>query len=104
MKLKASLLIGEACRIYQGWTADYCLKMPARRFFAMLEAGRVLKINDRIDDCVVAAIAVGGKAQYDQTVKMFKDRLPGEKELPAPKPMLKGKDAANALRAALHGR
>lgn len=33
--------MSEMCLLY-GWTLDFCLKMPARTFFAMLKAGRKL--------------------------------------------------------------
>jgi hypothetical protein len=48
-------MIAEVCREY-GWTVDHVLAMPVRRFFAMLEAARMLRAKDMLDLADIAAI------------------------------------------------
>lgn len=72
--------------------------MPARQFFAMLDAARAIKSHEKIDLCNIAAVSLGGKEYHDALVKSFRERVPGFKEVQKPKTVLKGKDALNAMR------
>lgn len=50
------------------WLPEYCLKMPAIRFFAMLDAGRKLEAIARIEECDIAAIPAC-KSDYMKVVR-----------------------------------
>lgn len=55
--------------------------MPARRFFAMMEAGREMKAQEQAADyvakCDIAAIAIGDVKYYNEVRKVFRDRAFG---------------------------
>lgn len=50
-------MIGEVCRFY-GWTVEYCLGMPCRRFSAMVDAMRKLDAYEKMEACDIAAITM----------------------------------------------
>lgn len=83
--MSAGVMVGEVCAYY-GWTVDECLKMPASRFFLMLESARKLKSVEYERACYVARSAQMTMPAFQETVGFFHSLGDtGEKQLP-PKP------------------
>lgn len=59
--------------LYQ-WTAEHCLKMPAVRFFAMLDCGRRLHAAKRMEECEIAYIPALKQDYFDWIRGVFKHR------------------------------
>ena len=100
-KIRSAFWIAEACREF-GWTDEHVLKMPARRFFAMLEAVRSMKASEKIDLCDIQFISQGTFKYYQELRKFFQRQvmqaqptMPTEEKEEAR--ILKGEEAKNAV-------
>lgn len=74
--------ITEAALIF-GWLPDYCLAMPARRFFAMLDSGRRMEMQRKAADhvalCDISSISISDVKYFNEVRTVFKDRALGFK-------------------------
>jgi hypothetical protein len=105
------MLIAEVCHYY-GWSVDHVLDMPAKRFFAMLEASRILRGQDYLYDCWTSRAGQMDKQGFLDTVDFFqrygkpKEQSeffkPGERGPATIKPRqeLKGEEARQAVMGA----
>lgn len=60
-------MLAQACALY-GWTLDYCLNMPARQFFWMLEAGAEFH-SHRMSELCDISIASSQDIKWYQSLK-----------------------------------
>lgn len=67
-----------------GWTVEYVLAMPVRRFFAMAKAARKMKEDDRnmllFELCDVMVCSTGVKDYHEKLSGVYWNRLSFNKE------------------------
>lgn len=97
-------MIGKVCRFY-GWTPDYCLKMPAQRFFLMYDVVDRLRGKELADQCFVSRAANMENPAFQATINYF-ENIGTKKEKPKDieiesyikdQPMMSGDDAKYAV-------
>lgn len=64
------MLCAELCGAF-GWTLDYVLEMPARRFFVMLKAARKIQSWQFSNLCDIASIPLGDAKYFDGVKKTY---------------------------------
>jgi hypothetical protein len=92
--VSAFSLVAEVCFLFQGWTVDLVLRMPAVHFFEMLRHGRRLRAYQLAELCDVAAITIC-QPKYHTQLKQRLLSLATDRTMPKPPPPLAHMDAGS---------